>query len=208
MERYSELPVFTAQPADSLQRKYGVILADPPWRYSNTGTNGAAEKHYPTMSMDELHALPVGAMAHDDSVLLLWATWPMLPSAIGLMTTWGFDYISGFPWVKLASPPAIDLFGEMSVNPFWGIGFWARGCSEPIIIGRKGKPMLPAKNFLGLLSETMQHSRKPDSIYHYAESLQGPYLELFARRPRAGWDSFGNQAENSIDMTAYTHEVI
>lgn len=181
--------------------RYGVILADPPWAYRNRGVHGAAEFHYPTMTTAQIAALPVGELAAPDCILILWACWPLLyPDAGQVLEGWGFEYVTGFPWVKLEEPPVLDLFGELRLIPSWGVGFWARGCSEPVLIGRKGKPRLPAQDFLGLIGERLEHSRKPENLYHYAESLQGPYLELFARRRRPGWDVWGNEVTSTVKL--------
>src|SRR5699024_5805580 len=81
--------------------KYSVIYADPPWRYSAKNVQGAAEKHYPTMGIDELCTLPVADLAAPDSVLFLWATFPQLPEALRLIKAWGFTYKSvAFVWLK------------------------------------------------------------------------------------------------------------
>ena len=181
-------------------KKYGVILADPPWSYRNNGVEGAAAGQYATTSTKELAELPINDLALPDSVLLMWFTWPTLPDALQLVNAWGFDYVTGFPWIKLDKHPVTDLFGETRMYPFYGIGFWVRGCSEPVLIARKGKPELPKYDWLGLLSIKMKHSRKPDNLHHYAESLNGPYLELFARRPREGWDVWGNEVDSTIEM--------
>lgn len=177
---------------------FGVIVADPPWAYRNGG-NGAAKNHYPTMATADIcglrpWGLPLAELAARDSVLLLWGTWPLLPEALQVIGAWGFDYVTGFPWLKLTQPPAINMFGELDGCPAYGTGIWARGCSEYILIARRGKVTPPAGAFLGLLSERFPHSRKPENLYHYAEGLPGPYLELFARRARPGWVAWGNQA--------------
>ncbi|HXI14803.1 MAG TPA: MT-A70 family methyltransferase, partial [Chloroflexota bacterium] len=65
---------------------------------------------------------------------------------------------------------------------------------------RRGTVHPPAQDFMGLLSPNYEHSRKPDNVYEYAEALPGPYVELFARRPRAGWACWGNQIENTASM--------
>ena len=192
-----------------MSKRYGVIVADPPWRYGNRGVNGAAEKHYPTMSAAELQALDVGSLALDDCVLLLWATWPLLDEAMALVRAWGFEYVTGLPWVKLA-PRSIEdslqlsLFGQESreivLRPSWGTGFWVRGCSEPILICRRGRPALPESVYLGLISERFRHSKKPTGIHQIAETLEGPYVELFARERREGWDLFGNEVVGSIEV--------
>lgn len=183
----------------SAQGRYGVIIADPAWSYSSI-REGAAAAEYSTMSVAAICALPVEQLAAPDSVLLLWGTWPLLPEAIRVMQSWGFAYVTGFPWIKIEGEPSRDLWGALDIKPQYGIGFWVRGCSELVFVGRRGNVSPPTDGFVGLLSENFGHSRKPDSLHHYAESLTGPYLELFARRPRAGWDVWGNQAEGSITM--------
>lgn len=179
--------------------KYGVIVADPPWPYRITIKQGTVEGQYDTMTDEDLKAIPVPELALPDSVLLLWGTWPKLPQALALMESWGFDYVTGFPWVKTTSGNNFD----------YGVGYWVRGVSEYVMVGKRGgvsvEP-LRMKGFMGLLAENsngspelwlggpnLQHSRKPDSVHQLAEALPGPYLELFARRPRHGWTVFGNE---------------
>jgi N6-adenosine-specific RNA methylase IME4 len=175
--------------------RYGVIVADPPWQYEQSTGSGAAEHHYHTMALGDLCALPVGDVAGKDAVLLLWATWPLLPEGLRVLSAWGFCYVTGLPWIKIHGVPQTTLWGEVEIMPRYGVGFWARGCSEVVLIGRRGTPQLPAGDFMGLLSENYFHSRKPDNIHHYAESMPGPYLELFARRPRVGWTCLGNEID-------------
>jgi len=180
---------------------YGVILADPPWSYRNGGVEGSAARHYATASTADLARLDVAGLAADDAVLVMWATWPCLVDAFQLIDAWGFKYVTGMPWIKCQDAPFVDLFGEHVLpRPSWGIGFWVRGCTEPILICRRGKPKIPESSQLGLISERFEHSRKPDNIYHYCEAMRGPYLEMFARRPRPGWDAFGNEIEGSIEI--------
>lgn len=179
-------------------KKYGVIIADPPWSYDIGHRNGAAAKHYSTMTLDEMIAMPINGMAADDSVLLMWGTWPKLEEAcLPLMRAWGFQYVTGMPWVKITGLPQIDLFDELRIRPAFGTGYWFRGVTEPILIGRRGNASPPIMDFAGILCERMQHSRKPENIHHYAMSLPGPYLELFSRRPYAGFDCWGNEVEST-----------
>jgi N6-adenosine-specific RNA methylase IME4 len=180
-------------------KQYGVILADPPWKYANAKVQGNAENYYSTMTVDDICALPVGAMAADDCVLLEWCTWPQLQEGIKVMNAWGFDYITGFPWIKVTDVSK-TLWGELTIDVPYGIGFWARGCSEFVLIGRRGNAKPPSDGFIGLLSPNLHHSRKPESLHHYAMSLPGPYLELFARRPYEGWDIWGNQVKSSVEL--------
>lgn len=181
--------------------KYGVIVADPAWSYDQGTVNGGVDREYATMSVEDICSLPIGALAARDSVLLLWGTWPLLPEALRVMQAWGFGYVTGFPWIKIEGEPSYTLWGELDVKPQYGVGFWVRGCSEFVFIGRRGNVSPPVEEgFVGLLSENFGHSRKPESIHHYAETLKGPYLELFARRSREGWDVWGNQVANSIQL--------
>src|SRR5207247_2448107 len=96
----------------------------------------------------------------------------------------------GLPWIKTEG----DL-----ITPHYGIGYWLRGCSEPLLIGRRGDATLPSAPWIGLLSPVLEHSRKPESVYQYAEDLPGPYAELFARERRDGWDSYGD-AIDGLDI--------
>lgn len=180
--------------------RYAVILADPPWSYSNSGTRGAALNQYPAMTNDDILRLPVADHAADDSVLLLWATWPKLAEVcLNVITAWGFKYVTGFPWVKVTDVSR-NLWGELQIKTPYGIGFWARGTSEPLLVARRGNPKPPPNGFIGLLSPNLAHSRKPDDIYEYAEAMPGPYLEMFARRRRRGWDAWGNEIDSDIVM--------
>lgn len=184
--------------------KYRVIIADPPWSYQNSGARGVAADQYNTMTIDDICALPVGELADENSVLLLWATNPLLPEALRVCDAWGFKYVTKFPWVKLVGTPQINFFGDWEYKPNFGVGFWVRGCSEDVLICKRGQAKPPEYDFVGILSENFYHSRKPDNLYEYAESMPGPYLEMFARRQRPGWDVFGNQVANSITLEAAT----
>lgn len=179
--------------------KYGVILADPPWQYDIAGRLGAAENHYATMSIDAICALPVAQLAAPDSVLLLWGTWPKLPEGLRVVEAWGFHFVTGFPWVKVTDV-SHDLWGNLTFKPHYGTGYWARGASEFVLIGKRGDISPPSGQFVGLLSPNMRHSRKPESLHHYAMSLPGPYLELFARRPFPGWDVWGNEVKSTVEV--------
>ena len=119
---------------------YEIIYADPPWRYSAKKVQGAAENHYPTMSIDELCALPVAELAAKDSALFMWATFPQLPEALRLIRAWGFTYKSvAFVWLNkivalMGDRPRVELFARQT-PPGWDVwgneveptaGLWSR----------------------------------------------------------------------------------
>ena len=173
---------------DSFPYRYGVVVADPPWPYRVSKGQGTAKDQYALMTDTDIYNMPVNELAKADAVLLLWGTWPKLPEALKTMSAWGFEYVTGFPWIKMTP-------SGHGIN--YGVGYWVRGCSEYIFIGRRGKVSAPRlEGFLGLMSPNLHHSRKPDDIYQIAEALPGPYLELFARRSRRNWHSFGNEIED------------
>jgi N6-adenosine-specific RNA methylase IME4 len=99
--------------------------------------------------------------------------------------------------------PSVDLWGLLWIKAQYGVGFWVRGCTEPLLIARRGDVKAPTGGYVGLLSENLRHSRKPENIYHIAEMLPGPYLELFARRPRKGWNSWGNEFTNTAHLAEF-----
>ena len=118
-------------------KKYSVIYADPPWRYDMKRGNGVAENHYPTMSIDELCALPVAEIAAPDSALFMWATFPQLPEALRLIKAWGFTYKTvAFVWLKK---------NKKADSWFYGLGFWTRGNAEICLLAKKLYPEQTAK---------------------------------------------------------------
>ncbi len=183
--------------------RYGAIYADPPWYFKNfsaKGTGRAAVSHYDVMSMEELKRYPVADFAAKDCALFLWATDPMLPEAFALMASWGFTYKTiAFHWAKTNRGAANRTLAE---NPFFtGLGYWTRANPELCLLGTRGKPKRLAKDVRRLVvSERREHSRKPDEIYDRIERLVGgPYLELFAREKRSGWDAIGHQLGDAQD---------
>lgn len=188
--------------------KFPTILADPPWAFRNSTVRGAANNHYPTIPDPALRALPVGELAEAGSILFLWAPWSRLDFAIEVLGAWGFEYKAGLPWVKLVEAPALDLDGDLWLRFALGVGWWIRGVSEPVLIGvRPGaRPVRPApwgilgeSDIAGLGSLRFKHSRKPLGIHDLAERWPGPRAELFARDPRPGWSTWGNEIERDLD---------
>lgn len=176
----------------------GAILCDPPWRFqtwSEKGQGRAPERHYSTMPLADICRLPVAQLAAPACVLFMWATWPMLPDALRVIEAWGFTYKTcGFDWMK-AHAQQLDLFQD-SGQVQLGLGHWTRANSEPCLLATRGRPRrLAADVRQGILEPRRQHSRKPDCVYSRIERLvAGPYVELFARTARPGWQAWGNHA--------------
>jgi N6-adenosine-specific RNA methylase IME4 len=175
------------------RRKYGVIYADPAWSFSNwsaKGTGRNASSHYDVLDFAALAALPVADLAADDCVLFLWATDPLLPKALELITAWGFTYKTvGFYWVKL------NKQARSGVDYFTGLGYWTRANPELCLLATRGSPPRLNKDVRRLVVwQRREHSRKPDCVRDRIERLvAGPYLELFTRETKVGWDCWGDQ---------------
>lgn len=170
---------------------YDIIYADPPWQYSNVLPQwGAAETHYRTMSIEELCDIKIPAA--DNAALFLWVTNPFLRDAFQVIDAWGFEYKTNLVWVK-----------DKLKKP--GSGFWIRGRHELLFICGKGSfvPDQTGKHPIGsvieepiVLNDPVQdHSRKPERVYELIEYLYpgGRYLELFARKSRKHWTSWGDE---------------
>lgn len=170
---------------------YHIIYADPPWQYRDRNRNGnrGAECKYSVMTPAQINALPVEDLAAPDSLCFLWSTMPMLPTAFGVLTSWGFDFVTvAFVWVKTSRGTG---------NHFVGLGHWTRANAELVLLGRRGKPKRKAKN-VGQIVECPHppgpHSTKPPIIREEIVRLCGdlPRVELFARQKVQGWDRWGN----------------
>jgi N6-adenosine-specific RNA methylase IME4 len=136
--------------------------------------------------------LPVTDLPAPDCVLFMWSCWPMLHDAFRLIEAWGFTYKTcAFSWMK-ADP--YRLFAD-DATPFAGLGYWTRANTEPCLLATRGKPKrLNADVRQGIIAPRREHSRKPEGIHFRIERLvAGPYVELFARETRPGWDCWGNE---------------
>lgn len=174
--------------------KYGLIAADPPWKFRAGHSNRSTENHYPTMPLAAIKALPVADLAAKDCALLLWTTPPFLKQSLEVMTAWQFRFVSvAFTWIKLKKHHADALFMDNDV--FISLGHTTRKSSEMCLLGKRGRPTrLNADVPEVILAKRREHSRKPDQFYARCERLYpGPYLELFSRTARRGWDAFGNE---------------
>lgn len=175
-------------------KKFPVIYADCPWSFvtfskDNKGMLKSPDRHYKTMNLDDIKALPVNDILAKDAVCFFWIYNPMIPQALEVLEAWGLEFKTlGFVWRK-TTKHGKDHFG---------LGYYTRQSTELCIIATKGKPGRPkARNVRQILhSQVREHSRKPDEMYDLIERLyDGPYLELFARNSyRKDWTKVGDEA--------------
>lgn len=172
-------------------KKYNIILSDPPWSYRDKRDKhpricGGAAVHYPTMNIEDIKALPVADVAADDCILFLWATFPCLQEALDVIESWSFKYKTlGFSWIKT---------NKNNDKPFFGIGHYTKSNCEICLIGTKGKPPIVSNSISSvLIAPREQHSKKPDIVRNKIVELCGdlPRIELFARQKIDGWDGWG-----------------
>ena len=177
--------------------RYGVIYADPPWRYNMKRGHGVAENHYPTMSIEEICALPVASLADKECALFLWATFPQLPEALEVIKAWGFHFKTvAFLWLKQ---------NKKAPTWFYGMGFWTRSNAEVCLLATKGHPKRRDKGIHQFIISPLEgHSKKPDEARRRIERLMGdiPRVELFARQPSPGWHVWGNEVDSDIILKA------
>lgn len=169
-------------------RKYKTIMLDPPWDINQKGKLGAIN-HYNLMTLDQIRNLPIPELAADDAHLWLWVPNGLVPEAIQLIKDWGFTYRNSFYWIK----------------PRLGLGVYLRNASETVLFATRGKaPVLFKGQPNWLFAPLQDHSHKPEEMYEVIERVSpGPYLELFARRHRHGWDSWGNEIDSDIYIPDY-----
>lgn len=153
------------------------------------------------MTIQDICDLQVNKIADENCILFLWTTYPMLQEAMRVIEAWGFKYKSiGFQWLKL---------NPSSRTPFYGLGWWTRGNTEPCLIAVKGKPKRVAKDVFQLIQEPVsRHSQKPRKVREEIVRLMGDLsrIELFARKEPElfnsfeGWDVWGNEVESDIEL--------
>jgi N6-adenosine-specific RNA methylase IME4 len=168
--------------------KFAVLYADPPWQYEYPpmgGSNRSIENHYPTMLLEEICALPVADIAHENSVLFMWATNPKLYECMKVLDAWGFQYRTDMVWVK-------DKIG---------MGYHARERHEGLLIAKRGElppPPPEARPDSVIEAPRLEHSAKPEIFYDIIDRMYPEIrkIELFSRAPsvRELWTVWGNQA--------------
>lgn len=185
---------------------FNIIYADPPWSYDDKALNrGGAERHYSTMTIDDICAMPVGDLAADDCILFLWGTWPKLHESLKVIEAWGFEYKTcAFVWVKTnkkANTKQYSFLPQDSFDTFWGMGRWTRANSEFCLLATKGSPKrIDAGVHQIIYAPIAKHSKKPDETREKIVRLCGelPRVELFARNSTPGWKVWGNEVDCSV----------
>ena len=180
--------------------KYSIIYADPAWKYlwgtGKDGGNFSPEKHYPTMTTEEICALPVKQIREKNCVLALWSTSPCLPDAFKVMDAWGFKYKTVlFTWIK-QNPKALTIVT--------GPGSYTRSACEYVLLGMRGHIKRISTDAISqvILSPRTGHSKKPPVVREHLVSLFGDIsrIELFAREKVNGWNAWGNEIESDISL--------
>ena len=171
-------------------KKYNIILTDPPWNYGKSGgiksSRGLAKKFYNTMTTNEIKNMDIESISNDNCYCFMWTTSPKLPESIEVMKSWKFEYFNVvFTWIKT---------NKISDSLFWGMGNTTRANAEYVLLGRKGKlDRINADVHSVIISKIEKHSKKPDEVRDRIVRLFGdlPRIELFAREKIDGWDSWG-----------------
>lgn len=191
---------------------FKVIEADPAWKFKNYSEPRTeeqirkgrhVERHYQTMTLDDIKAMPVKKVAAKDCHLFLWTTGPFLMEAKSVMEAWGFKFsTSGFVWIKLLKRLDGNQYQLLTVDDLLkmlatGTGLTTRKNAEFCLLGRRGNPERLARDVHEVIvAPVREHSRKPDECYERIERYcPGPRLSLFSRQPREGWTVWGNEVD-------------
>lgn len=179
-------------------KRFGVILADPPWPWETWGgptgkLHSAPDNHYGTSSIAQIADLPVAPLAADDCALLLWCTWPHIARGthVEIIKAWGFrPSTAAFVWVKQTA-------GADRLHT--GMGYWTRSNSEVCLLALKGSPVRLATDVHEIVQAPVaEHSAKPEEVRKRIERLfSGPYLELYARKTAPTWSTWGDEIPRS-----------
>lgn len=166
--------------------QFATVYADPPWSYTNKAARGAADNHYPTMSVNDICAEPVSSLVCQNAHLHLWTTNAFLYDAFHVIEAWGFTFKSCLVWIK----------------PQLGMGNYWRVSHEFLLLGVRGSlPFTDKTRRSWFMHRRSQHSKKPYAIRHLIEQVSpGPYLEMYGRveQPNTGWTVYGNQIERRL----------
>jgi len=187
---------------------YNIIYADPPWSYDDKALNrGGALRHYQTMSVKDICQLPILNIAADDCALFMWGAWPKLYESKMVIDAWGFNFKTcAFVWIKTnkrTNPDQSVLFAADSFDSFWGMGRWTRANTEFCLLSTRGNPQRQSASVHQIIyAPVAKHSKKPNETKTRILQLMGdlPRIELFSRQQTNGWDSWGNEIANDINL--------
>jgi N6-adenosine-specific RNA methylase IME4 len=171
------------------QSGFDFIMADPPWSFKTRSDRGITAKgaggQYRLQGLDWIKAMPILSIASKNCLLWLWATNPMLPQALDVMSAWGFTFKTAGHWTKTTK------HGKQA----FGTGYILRCAGEPFLIGTMGSVKTSRAVRSVIMGPVREHSRKPDEAFHAAEKLMphASRLELFSREMRPGWSAWGDE---------------
>jgi len=182
---------------------FRTIVADPPWPFRWDGGKGGRRRRptdlgYETMTIEQIAALPIGELADPEGChLFLWVTPELHREGEGVRVAraWGFEPVDELIWEK----------------PNLGMGRFPRHCHEPLLIARRGTLSFHGPRDVRSVQRWRQphapgnggklHSAKPDGALDLIEQTSpGPYLELFARRARLGWEYTGDESLGTVEL--------
>ena len=178
-------------------QSYGAILADPPWQFTNR-TGKMAPEHrrltrYTTLTLQAIKDIPVAVVAAEQSHLYLWVPNALLREGLEVLDAWGFQYKTNIIWHKIRKDGGPD--GR-------GVGFYFRNTTEMVLFGVRGRlrTLPPGRTQVNVIkTRKREHSRKPDELYDLIEACSpGPFLELFARGRRRGWEQWGHEVVDYV----------
>lgn len=178
--------------------KYNAITLDPPWPYDRTAGQGVANTQYSLMTWGAIEALGplIHALAAPDCAIFLWMTAPLLMEIADVVHAWDLRYITkAFCWLKTYP----------NGSYFVGVGSHTRSNTEDVWLLSNGTPhrkandvyqIIPTMESEAIIAPLTRHSAKPEEFYRRVERYQdGPYLEVFGRKPRHGWTCIGNELD-------------
>src|SRR5699024_8182931 len=174
---------------------YPIIYADPPWQYRQSKGQGVTENHYRTMNLNDICYFPINTIPCKDSVLFLWATFPMLKEALKVMAAWGFTFETvAFVWVKQ---------NKSGNDFFFGLGHWTRSNAEICLLGVKDRIKCISNSDLQvIISPLVEHSKMPDIARDKSVELMGelPRIKLLANQRTDGCDVCGNEVQHILSL--------
>jgi N6-adenosine-specific RNA methylase IME4 len=191
-----------------MNETFSAIVADPPWPQARSGPRSKEKRGgprewkagtraslpYETMTVEQIAALPVEPVAAEDAHLYLWTTNRYIEDAFAVARAWGFQYSTMLPWCK--SPMGLGPGGAYAITAEFCL-FCRRGSLAPL--RRWDTSWFNFKRVKA--NGSVKHSAKPEPFFDVVEQVSpGPYLELFARRERLGWKTWGDQSANSAEL--------